>query len=707
MTKGAAVTTSAKAWFVALLAVLCPVFAPADAKAAAFDKADVDRKLSAIAGYDRGMDRQPLIAVEELIRESQNQPESRKYIEHRLAEMLSGATLEGKSFICRQLWFIGTAESVPAVAKLLLDENTADIACYAIGRNSSTEASEALRDALAQAGPNVQIRILNLLGDRRDAQSVEAVGELVFGPEPQVAEAAIAAMGKIGGARAGEILVQARAKGGPDLRFAATDAYLRYAEDLVTKGQTEHAAAIYEQLAAEGEAAIVRSAAIKGLADIGGPDVAPTVIGALRDRNRMVRTTAMGCIRTMKGRGVTEMFGAELAKVSAGEQVLLIGALADRGDAAALPAVTAIGKSADPEVRRAALHAVGKLGDSSCVGLLVRAATESIGEEERNAALSSLVLLPGAEADDAIVESMRVSPPQIRSALIQVLFERNAAGAVPALLGEASSSDSGVRRAAFKALGRLVGEKDLPSLVELLVKMPDDGVRRDAERATVVVAGKIAESGRSADAVLAALSAEQRTPVRCSLLRVLGGIANGKALEAIAGALKEHDPVVQDTAVRALAAWPDPNAAEVLLGIYSRTQNKVHRLLALRGFARLLAMPAGGRPAEKSLEMCRLAASGADGPEEQKLVLSALGNVGESAAMAMAEPFLQTEAVRAEAATATIRIARTIVQTQPSEAKKAMNNLLAILQDEDLLKQAQEIILQAEQLEADRRKADR
>ena len=695
-------TASTKAWLVASLAALYAVSVPSGAAAEQFDRAEIDRKLSAIAGYDRGMDRQPLIAVEELIRESQNQPERHKYIERRLAEMLSGATLEGKSFICRQLWFIGTADSVPAVAKLLLDETTADMACYAIGRNSSPEASEALRDALTKAGPNVQIRILNLLGDRRDSQSVEAVGELVFGPEPQVAEAAIAAMGKIGGSRAGEILAQARAKGSPDLRFAATDAYLRYAEDLVAKGQTQQAAAIYGQLAAEGEAAIVRSAAIKGLADIGGPEVAPMVIAALRDRNRMVRTTAMGCVRTMKGRGVTEMFAAELAKVSAGEQVLLIGAIADRGDAAALPAVTAIAGSADPEVRRAALHAVGKLGDSSCVGLLVRAAAESIGEEEKNAALSSLVLLPGAEADDAIVHSMQASTPQIRSALISVLFERNAVGAVPALLGEASNSDLVVRKAAFKALGRLAGEKDLPSLVELLVKMPDDGMRRDAERAAVAVAGKIAEPSRSADAVLAALSAEQHTPVRCSLLRVLGGISNGKALESLTGALREQDPAVQDTAVRALAAWPDPNAAEVLLGIYSRTQNKVHRLLALRGFARLLAMPAGGRPAEKSLEMCRLAISRADSEEEQKLVLSALGNVGEPAALALAEPFLQTEAVRAEAATATIRIARTIMQTHPSEAKTAMNKLLPVLQDEDLRKQAQKIILRAEQPNADK-----
>jgi HEAT repeat protein len=701
------VIASKKPLFAPSFVVLCLVFVLSRATAAEFDKADIDRKLSAIVNYERGMDRGPLIAVEKLIRESENRPEQRQYIERRLAALLSDATLEGKSFICKQLWFIGTADSVPAVAKLLLDEKTADMACYAIGRNPSPEAAEALRDALAKAGPNVQIRIINVLGDRRDTKSVKAIGRLVFGSQPQVAEAAVAALGKIGGAEAREVLVRARAKGDPDLRFAATDAYLRCAEKLMAKGQMQQATAIYRELSAQGEAAVVRSAAIKGLADIGGPQVAQTVTEALRDRNRMVRTTAMGCVRTMKGPGVTEMFAAELTKVSAGEQVLLIGALADRGDAAALSAITTAGKSGDPEVRKAALHAVGKLGDASCVGLLVQTAAEGRGDQEKNAALSSLVELQGAGVDDAIVKSMQASPPHVRSQLIQVLFDRDAVGAVPALLGEASSSDSNVRKAAFKALGRLAGEKDLPSLVALLVKSQDDGSRSDVERAVITAGRKITDVSRRADVVLIALKAEERVPVKCSLLRVLGHIANSRALEALSRALQEQDPTVRDTAVRALANWPDPSAAEFLLGIYSRTQNKVHRLLALRGFARSLAMPAKGRPMKKTLDMCRQAISHADGPQEQKLMLSALANVADPAALEMVEPFLHNEAVRPEAATAAIRIARTIVQSHPGQVRKVMANLLTVLQDEDLRKQAQEVAAQAERFKAGTPKADK
>jgi HEAT repeat protein len=698
---------SLKALAALLLVWLCMNSALGGATGIVINKSQIDKKLSAIVNYERGMSREPLIAVEILIRESQNQPEQRKYIELQLAELLSESTLECKSFICRQLWFIGTADSVPAIAKLLMDEETADIACYAIGQNPSAEAGKALREVLDNVSPKVQIRIINLLGDRRDDQSVEAIGKLVFGAEREVGEAAVAALGKIGGSKARKLLVEARAKGDSELRFAATDAYLRCAEDLVAEGKSKQATVIYKELVSKDEAAIIRSAAIKGLADAGGQETVPLVIAALRDENRMVRTTARSCVRTMKGQGVTELFANELPKTPPDEQVLLIGALADRGDTAALPAITAAAESANTEVRKAVLQAVGKLGDASSVGYLVKAATEGVSSEEKSTAVNSLKLLRGSGVDDAIVKSMQHSQPSVRSQLIQVLFERNAVGTVPALLGEAVNPDRKVCRVAFKALGGLAGEKDLPSLVKLLVKLEDDGSRSQAERAVVTVSRKIGETSKQADAVLAGLRSEKRVAVRCSLLRALGGIANNNALRTLEEASKETNPAVRDTAVRTLAKWPNATAAEVLLEIYNSTQNQIHRLLSLRGFVRLLALPAGepfgyaqGKLVEKTLKMCRQAMYQARGPAEQKLVLSGLSNVSDPGALSMVEPFLRVETVRAEAAMAMIKIAGAIIETHPDRAKMTMNKLLAVSKEEDLRKQAKEIILSIKESEA-------
>jgi cobalamin biosynthesis protein CbiD len=73
----------------------------------------------------------------------------------------------------------------------------------------------------------------------------------------------------------------------------------------------------------------------------------------------------------------------------------------------------------------------------------------------------------------------------------------------------------------------------------------------------------------------------------------------------------------------------------------------------------------------------------------------------------MVEPFLTDETVKTEAAMATIKIVGAIMQTHPSEAKAAMKKLLAVLQDEDLHKQAEEIIHKIEEFEADMRNANR
>ena len=676
--------------------LLWPLFATTPS---AFDKGDIDRKLAAIVTYERGMDREPLIAVERLIRESQRKPEQCKYVEQRLADLLAGATLEVKSFICKQLWSIGTAASVPAVAKLLTSEDTADMACYAIGQNPSPEAGKALRDALSKTPSKVQIRIIALLGDRRDAESVDAIGAIALTGDKQVGEAAVTALGKIGGAGARKVLAEARAKGDADLKFAATDAYLRCAEDLAFDGEDEQAAAIYKELTGPDEVAIFRSAAIRGLADIGGADAAVLVIAALRDENRTVRTTAAGCVRTMEGEGVTELIAAEVPTRPAAEQALLIGALADRGDAAGLPAIIAATRSADATVRKAALQAVGKLGDKSSVALLVEFASGGAGSEEIAATINSLELLSGDGVDLAITKNMQNSPPTIRPELIRVLSDRNAVGAVDALLTESLNPDSKVRRAAFKALGRLAEQKDLPSLVGLLVKTQNGSGSRDAERAVIVVARKIADEDARADVVLTALSAAKRVAVQCSLIRVLGGIANSRALDILTTASQLASPTLRDTAVRTLAQWPNASAAKVLLKIYRGTENQIHRVLALRGFARLLALPAGERPATESLGMCKQAMRKARSADEKKLVLSGLGNVAHQEALAMAERFLEIEAVRAEAAMAVIKIAVAIGQTQPDKSRAAINKVLAIAQSPHLREQAEQTLrrIEAEQ----------
>ena len=670
------------------LAALTPVFS--DAR----DISEIDRILAPVAEYKGGTGTEALAAVEKLIRESQGIAEQRKHIELRLAGMLeSDISLDAKLFICRQLWFIGTADSVPAVAKLLLDEQTADMACYAIGQNESPEAGEALREAMEKVSPGVQVRIINLLGDRRDGQAVKVMAPLVFGADEQVAEAVVAALGKIGGGEAVAALGRARAEGGAELRLAATDAYLRCAEDLAAAGRKGESAAIYRELTGEEEAPFVRSAAVKGLADTGDPDAVGIVAAALRDSDRMVRTTARGCVRTMEGEGVTERFAAELAKISGAERIGLLGALADRGDPAALGAVTASAEDGDVEVRKAALQAVGKLGDVSSAPFLVEVIGGDAGTAEMLEALRSLEMLGGEGVDDAIVESMLASEPAVRARLIGALSNRNAAGAVPELLKEAAGADAGVRKAAFRALGRLAEPRDLSLLLTLLVNLPDDQGRREAERAVVAVARKgTGRTGRSGP-VLRVLQAGNSTVVRCSLLRVLGGIADVESLHALDASLKDGDPTIYDTAVRELASWPSADAAPALAGVFGDAQSRTHRILSLRGFVRLLNLPSQELAVQKTLDMYKAVVAHVKLPEEKKLFLSGLANVAHPEALEIAAAYVNyDDGVRAEAVLAALKIAGGVSASHPEQAKAVAQRVLSLASGDLARERAGEII---------------
>ncbi len=685
--------TAAKKRLGAMLA-LCCLAALAAVCRAAEDKSEIDRILAPVADYKGGTGTEALAAVERLIRESQGIAERRKHIELRLAGMLeSDISLDAKLFICRQLWFIGTADSVPAVAKLLMDEQTADMACYAIGRNESEEAGEALREALGKVSRGVQVRIINLLGDRRDQQAVDVMAPLVFGPDEQVSEAVVAALGKIGGAKAVAILRRARAEGGAELRLAATDAYLRCAEDFAAAGRKGESAAIYRELTGEDEPPFVRSAAVKGLADTGGPDAVGAVVAALQDSDRMVRTTARGCVRTMEGDGVTERFAAELAKISGAERIGLLGALADRGDPAALGAVTAFAEDGDVEVRKAALQAVGKLGDASSVPFLVEAVGGDAGAAEMLTALRSLEMLGGEGVDDAIVESMLASEPAVRARLIAVLSNRNAAGAVPELLKEAAGADAGVRKAAFRALGRLAEPRDLSLLLTLLVNLPDDQVTREAERAVIAVARKGAGRMGRTDPVLRVLQARKSMGVRCSLLRVLGGIADVESLYALEASLRDPDPTIYDTAVRELASWPNADAAPALAGVFGDAQSRTHRILSLRGFVRLLNLPSQELAVQKTLDMYKAVVAHVKLPEEKRLFLSGLANVAHPEALEIAAAYLNyDDGVRAEAVLAAIRIAGGVCGSHPEQAKAVARRVLAVKAGDLARERAEEII---------------
>lgn len=224
----------------------------------------LDQAFEALQTYDWGADRHALDPIDQQIIASHGVPAARKRLEKRLAAALSdNLSHDAKQFLCRKLMQVGTADCVPALAKLLTDEKLSHMARYALERIDDPAAADALRTALPKASGELQAGIASSLGSRRDEASVPHLGKLLNDSDQTVARAAALALGAIGSSAAAEALTQANADA--QLQAAVADASLACAEALASNGGKSQATQIYKRLAAADQPKHIKLAATRGM----------------------------------------------------------------------------------------------------------------------------------------------------------------------------------------------------------------------------------------------------------------------------------------------------------------------------------------------------------------------------------------------------------------------------------------------------------
>jgi HEAT repeat protein len=579
----------------------------------------------------------------------------------------SGAPRMEKDHACRILRVIGTVDSVEPLAALLANEELSHIARYALESMRYPEVDKALNDAMAKTGGQVKVGIINTLAMRGGEQNVGNLVPLLKDADAEVAGAAAWALGRIGSPQAVRALSESYRNAGKKMRDAVADGLLNAADQLVAKGSLPEALAIYKQLEQANSPEHVRMGAFAGTIEAQPDKAADMLIEAVKSDDWKIRGMAIDMIVALKGEGVTERFSAGLDKLDADTQVLMIGALVGRGEKDALrPVLTKAVSSPNPQMRALAIKSLGDIGNAGSVQVLVNVIETGKSNEDKTLSASSLRRLPGRNINAQIVKSMKTSSSEGKVRLIEILQDRDATEAVDELLVAGSNKDAGVRRAAFKALADLAGPKDQKALIKLLVNLQGDAGRTEAERAVISVSRNLDEAAAT-EPILVEM--DSTTATKCSMLRVLGGIGNAKGFEAVRQRLKDSNPEVRDTAIRALADWPDAAAARTLLEVFQTTSNRTHRIVALRGCVRQLGL--GAIPSADMLNICSELLKGTDRPEEKKLVLACLAKSGDPGA---------TELVR------------NMTGPMPDEAKKAAQTLRVNSKNETIKKQAGAII---------------
>ena len=127
-----------------------------------------------------------------------------------------------------------------------------------------------------------------------------------------------------------------------------------------------------------------------------------------------------------------------------------------------------------------------------------------------------------------------------------------------------------------------------------------------------------------------------------------------------------------------------------LLGIARTSENQTHRVLALRGYVRLIGSAV--RPAAQTVKMHRSAMEVAGRVEDKKLVLAGLAGRDDLESLNLVGEYFASKDVQAEAFAAALKIGSACGGTYPKQVQAAMAKLIAAATDEGARKQAQAVI---------------
>ena len=574
-----------------------------------------------------------------------------------IAIISSDAPPQTKAIPCKQLAVCGTKAAVPALAALLPNAELSSWARIALEAIPDPAADEALRAAVGKLQGRILVGVINSLGVRRDAKAVEILAAKLKDADPEVASASAEALGRIGGPDAAKALEPLLASAPPAVRPYVAYGCILCAERLLKEGKGEEAAKLYDTVRKADVPKNRLAEAARGSIMARGAAGVPLLLEQLRSPDKTLFWLGLRVARELPGPEATEALVAEMGKAAPDRQPLLFLALADRNDPRAMPAMLAAAKSGPKALRIVAIGALERVGNATCLPVLLEAAADDDAQVAK-AALTALVRVPGQDVDADVAARLLEAKGKMRQSLIEVAGMRRIAAAVPAILQSVGDTDPAVRAAAVEALGAIGGEKELPGLVAAVQKARDTTEQGAIEKALVAVCARV---GATSLAQLAPLAKSGESAQRIIAVHALAVAGGPEALAAVKAALGDKEDAVQDEAARALSTWPnkwpdDATVVEPLLALAKGGKKPAHKVLALRGYFQYIQGAKTLADAERLAKVTEVMPL-VKGPEEKRLAISVLGNIPSVGALETLTTFADDPAVAEEACAAIVSLA--------------------------------------------------
>jgi HEAT repeat protein len=610
---------------------------------------------------------------------------------------LMTAKLDAKTPTAARLWLlqqlqrIGREESVDGVAAILddKDDEVREAAVRVLANNPSPKATGKLIAALSKATGKAKIGLLNGLGHRGDPKAVIAIANELI-DDAGIGVAAARALGRIPGEDSTNALSKGRKHTKGEVRTAIADALIVHADRILKDGKIAEATTIYAALNIPEEPRSIRLAALRGTIQSSGDKAGDLILRVLGENDAGARAVAIGQIENLSATALKPL-AASLDNLTVPSRVSVITVIAARGDRSQLPVALAAARSADANVKRAGILALGRLGDASAVEFLLdvmsgKDATAGIAAE-------SLAELSAEGVNEKLIAVLEAEKTPARSvALISILERRKAIGAVTVLLKAAGGADATVRIAAFSGLKILAAPEHVPGMIAALLKTAKGNEREQAELAIVAVSTQATPEKR-AEPVLAAIKQAAKDRA-VDLLPLLGRLGGSEAQKAIREAISNTDTALHDAAFVGICNWPDTSANDDLLTLAEKGKNSGEKLRALQSLIRVNTVLIDRTPEERLavLDAMKKAMELATRNEERRAILGGLGNIRHIETLRFVLPYLDQPALVQAACKGVVELAHSKMLREPNKAEfdKALDRVIVLCKDTTLIERAKQ-----------------
>ncbi len=488
-----------------------------------------------------------------------------------------------RTWTLRMLRFVGGPAALdPLVAQLdSTDPVIANEALEALAANPDPTATARIARALKAADdPSAWIQALAWRGDD---SAVPAIVPFLTTEDPAAKAAAAQALARLGGADAIEAVRSAIAREPANPDFQA--ALLALSPDL----------AELTQLVGEGANAGIRAGAFAQLLSRDLAAASTAFATALGDRTFAGRTAIIHSAMSVEA--TRTILLDQLPDLDPSAQIVIVAALAIHPDTTAKSALIALLESPNAGVQIAALRTLGRIGREASLPAIA-ARLDSKDRDVVDAAAEALARLDPV-VDDQLRDQVTAKDETTRIAAVRALGLRNPRGAEAILTTQLDTNAPGeFQTALLESLAQIGGTNSAADLARLVVSGKDSASRRPAQLALKRLAVRLDQPASLwTTAFQPALAAAATDNDRGALIVVMDSVPAPEALAYLTEKARSDTPELRSPALKALAAWPNYDAASFWLErLAAENSDPTGAAQALQALSRLIgssAMPRG------------------------------------------------------------------------------------------------------------------